>query len=232
MTPTPHTGTLVLASSSPRRRSLLASLSTDVISRSPEIDETPLADETPEALVARLSIAKAGAVRSSGEVVLGSDTVVVLDGPDTTSILGKPTDPAHARKMLTSLSGRTHRILTGVAVLGPAEQRQVEIDQVSVTMRPLPAALIEWYLTTGEGHDKAGAYAIQGLAGSFVETIEGSPTAAIGLGLTTTSRLLTNAGIPLHGNLDPPPDGAHLPPGKTHLPSGGLDRPSGSSATD
>jgi septum formation protein len=157
-----------------------------------EIDESARPGETAEALVERLAREKALAVaRRIGpaprRLVLGSDTVVVL-GPD---ILGKPRDPAHAEELLASLAGRTHRVLTGVAVAasdGAALESFVVASRV--TMRAADAEEIRRYVATGEPLDKAGAYALQGLGRGFVAAVDGSETNVIGLPMDETLALL------------------------------------------
>jgi septum formation protein len=198
---------LILASGSPRRRELLGQLGETFRVISPDVDETPLLGETPLSLVARLAEAKAAAVaaslcgtdevdevggRATGVIVLAADTVVDVDG----EVLNKPTDDADARRMLALLSGRDHRVHTGVAVRSTASAATaIEVVSTVVRFVPLTAAAIDWYVATGEPADKAGAYAIQGRAGAFVESIEGSPTNAIGLPLATVARMLAAAGL-------------------------------------
>lgn len=128
-----------------------------------------------------------------GAVVLGADTAVVLDGEP----LGKPVDDDHARSMLRRLSGRTHVVLTAVAVARPGEggAPAVATDAAVVTMSELSAAEIEWYLCTGESLDKAGAYAVQGAGAVLVERVEGDPTTVVGLPLRLTVGLLRVAGL-------------------------------------
>jgi len=177
------TGPVVLASGSPRRRDLLEQLGVTFVVVVPDVDETPQPGERPLALVQRLAAAKAAAV--DGDPVLAADTIVEVDG----EILGKPVDAADARRMLRRLSGRSHRVHTGVAVRS-AGRTQVEVTTTIVTFAPLTPPLVEWYLGTGEPFDKAGAYAVQGHGGVFVETIRGSVSNVVGLPLTTVARLL------------------------------------------
>ena len=174
---------LVLASGSPRRKELLGLLGVPFEVVAPDVDETPQAGESPAALVHRLAGAKVRAV--DGDPVLAADTVVEIDGV----ILGKPDDAADARRMLQLLSGRTHRVLTGVAGRAGAHV-EVEVVTTSVTFVPLTPGAVEWYLRTGEPFDKAGAYAIQGAGGVFVETVSGSVSNVVGLPLATVVRLL------------------------------------------
>ena len=185
---------LVLASRSPRRRELLAGLGIRLEIRPAEIDETVGRGEPPEAYVARVARQKARAV--DGQVVLGADTVVVVGG----EILGKPRDPADAARMLRSLSGTTHRVLTAVCVRRtappPASEREVTVS-TAVRFRPLGEEEIAWYVGTGEPLDKAGAYAVQGLGGSLVEAVEGSVSGVVGLPLAESLALLDQLGFPL-----------------------------------
>lgn len=175
-----QTRPMCLASASPRRRELLERFGLRFEVRAVDVDESPLPGEAPEAHVARLAEAKAGAAaRSWGPgLVLAGDTVVVL----AETVLGKPVDPLEAADMLARLSGRTHRVLTAYALLevpdGEAIHRTVE---TAVTFRPLPALWIDWYAGTPEALDKAGAYAIQGIGGAMVSRIEGSFNNVVGL---------------------------------------------------
>jgi septum formation protein len=184
---------LVLASSSPRRRELLSSLGISFEVKGADIDESVRPEESPPAYVERLAREKAAAVaaRFPGALVLAADTSVVLDE----QILGKPTDVADAERMLAALSGRGHSVLTGVAVAGPLERSRV--IGTEVRFRQLAAREIAWYARTGEPMDKAGAYAIQGIAGAFISEIRGSPTNVVGLPLWETVELLQQAGFPL-----------------------------------
>jgi septum formation protein len=191
--PTGQTPPLVLASASPRRRELLGQLGLSFEVRAPDIDETPGAQEVPEAYVARLARDKARVVARAAPAawVLAADTTVVLDG----ALLGKPADAAEARAMLGRLSGRTHEVLTGVALAGRAQGEA--LVRTRVRFRPLSDAEVAWYVATGEPLDKAGAYAVQGKGGFLVAALEGSPTNVIGLPLGETLALLARAGYPL-----------------------------------
>lgn len=184
---------LFLASASPRRRELLASIGIQVEVGPVDIDETPRPGESPADYVTRLAREKAlaGVARSSLPV-LGSDTAVVRDD----DILGKPKNREDAAHMLRSLAGRTHEVLTAVAVAGPAGVLETCVA-TRVTMRPLSEAEISAYWQTGEPTDKAGGYAIQGRAAIFVERIEGSHSAVVGLPLFETAELLQRQGVPL-----------------------------------
>lgn len=178
---------LVLASASPRRADLLRAAGFVFDVDPVEVDERIVEGETPEAHVLRLARAKAAAVapRHPDAAVLGSDTVVAVD----TEVLGKPAGPDDARRMLERLSGRTHRVFTGVALQhGETVLGTVEIS--AVRMAALTPAEIAWYVASGEATDKAGAYAIQGRASRFVERIEGSYTAVVGLPVRLVHRLL------------------------------------------
>jgi septum formation protein len=147
------------------------------------VDESPLDGEPPLELVRRLAVTKARSVE--GDPVVAADTVVEVDG----DILGKPVDADDARRMLGRLSGRSHLVHTGVAVRS-GDRVGVEVVTTSVQFVPLTAAAIEWYLDTGEPFDKAGAYAIQGAGGVFVEGIEGSVSNVVGLPLATVVSML------------------------------------------
>lgn len=184
---------LCLASASPRRRELLASIGVPLTACPVDIDETPLPGETAEAYVTRLAREKALAgARLSSLPTLGSDTAVVLDG----AILGKPEGPAHAAAMLRSLAGREHRVLTAVAVTGPAGLLDACVA-TTVAMREISDDEIAAYWASGEPADKAGGYAIQGRAAVFVEHIAGSHSAVVGLPLFETAALLRRQGMAL-----------------------------------
>ena len=183
---------LVLASASPRRRELLRQAGLDPQVRPADIDETPLDGEDPVAHVVRLARAKACAVPAAeDEVVLAADTVVIQDG----AVLGKPRDEPDAAAMLRRLRGRTHTVVTGVAVA----QRSRVIAETAVSTEVVFAAIsdaaIAAYVATGEPADKAGAYAIQGGAAGFVTRINGSWTNVVGLPVVETLDLLRNAGV-------------------------------------
>lgn len=191
---------LTLASASPRRRELLRTLVKEFSVQASDIDETQYARETPQAYVRRLAIEKATAVQLQDDPVtrsetlyLGSDTSVVLDN----EVLGKPIDRSHALAMLSQLSGRKHHVLSGLAIVGQvgdSSARTPRIESCVVTsavqFRMLGANEIENYCNSDEPWDKAGAYAIQGDAASFVVAIEGSYTSIVGLPLSQTHELL------------------------------------------
>jgi septum formation protein len=172
----------VLASSSPRRRELLAQLGVEFTVDPPDIDETPHAGEVPVEYVRRLALGKALAVTGRyppDTVVIAADTTVALDE----QILGKPADAVEAAGMLRLLSGRSHHVHTGIAV-ARGGQVIVESATTEVVMAVIGESEIAWYLATGEPFDKAGAYAIQGAGGVFVEGIRGSVSSVIGLPTT------------------------------------------------
>jgi septum formation protein len=174
---------LVLASASPRRRELLEAAGWEIEVRPAAMDETRLPGERPAAYVLRLARAKSAAVAAglgARRVVLGADTVVVSGG----EVLGKPGDDREARAMLRRLSGRSHRVLTGVCLRrGTREQAWVEATRVWFSA--LSAAAIAAYVATGEPRDKAGAYAIQGGAARFIPRISGSYSNVVGLPLAS-----------------------------------------------
>ncbi len=176
----------VLASSSPRRRELLQRLGLDFTIRPADLDESLLPGEAPAAYVERLARAKAAAV--PGEIVLAADTTVALGA----EILGKPQDPADAQRMLGMLSGREHSVFTGVAT-----KSHSRVVQTRVWFRPLTPEQIAWYSASPEPYDKAGGYAVQGLAAAFIERLDGSPTNVIGLPLPEALELLALAGLEL-----------------------------------
>ena len=186
---------VTLASGSPRRRELLEQLGLSLTIVSPDVDETPFDGEDPVAYVRRLAIAKAFAVEAAPDaLVIAADTTVDLGG----EILAKPDDAAHAADMLRRLSARTHRVHTGVAVrLG--DRFAAEVVTSLVTFVPLTPATIEWYVATGEPMDKAGAYAVQGAGGVFVQRIRGSVSNVVGLPLHEVVRLAGELGVTLLG---------------------------------
>jgi septum formation protein len=203
-TRSPHRPRLVLASASPRRAQLLARLGVSPQIRPAEVDETPRPGEVAKDLAVRLAGAKAAVASAAGdgdEVVLAADTVVVVDG----RALGKPTDDIDAARMLRSLSGRTHEVVTGLAVQR-GTVAALERVTTRVTFRRLPDAEIAWYLGTGEPGDKAGGYGLQGAGAVLVDRIEGSDTNVIGLPLAETVRLLRDVGL----DLLRPPDGGSV----------------------
>lgn len=190
-----HPPVVVLASASPRRRELLAQLGLQFSTASPDVDETPSPGEVPAAYVRRLAIEKAHAVEAPADaLVIAADTTVDLDG----EILAKPLDADDARAMLRRLSARTHRVHTGVA-LRRGDLVLAEVVTSMVTFTPLTPEVIEWYVGTGEPLDKAGAYAVQGAGGVFVQRVRGSVSNVVGLPLHAVVRLAAELGVPLVG---------------------------------
>lgn len=193
MTVTPSAPHVILASASPRRRELLALIGIAHDVRPADIDETRRAGEAPGAYCERLAREKATAIARAARddaVVVGADTIVVVDG----EVLGKPRDEDDARRMLSMLSGRSHVVLTGVAIARGARVSSA-VASVDVTFRPLAAAEIDAYVATREPMDKAGAYGIQGFGATIVEGIEGDYFAVMGLPLGRLVRLLPSVGV-------------------------------------
>lgn len=197
---------LYLASGSPRRRELLSQIGVPFTPVAASIDETPLDAEPADAYVERLAREKAAAglavLRASGVeghlAVLGADTAVVLDG----QILGKPQGQADALAMLAALSGREHDVLTAVAVTDG--ERCLSVNVASrVSLRPISPEQALAYWASGEPQDKAGSYAIQGLAAIFVKALQGSYSAVVGLPLSETAELLDQFAIPCWQGLPP-----------------------------
>lgn len=184
---------LVLASESPRRRDLLASigLTPDIIAPA-DVDETPLKDELPRRLAARLAAAKAeaAAARFPDDFVLAADTVVSVGR----RILPKASDAAEVAECLRLLSGRAHRVVTGVSVRAPGGRRGDRLVETRLKMRRLSEAEIRAYAEGGEGVGKAGGYGIQGRAGVFILSLSGSWPAVVGLPLHETEALLRGLG--------------------------------------
>lgn len=188
---------LILASASPRRAEILRGAGIVFQIRATHADETALPGESAEAMVARLAETKARAAAAvEGKencecIFVGADTAVVLNG----EILGKPRDAEDAREMLAKLSGRTHRVLTGIFLLRlPGGATRAAVESSAVTFAPLPQKDIDAYVASGEPLDKAGAYAIQGLAGRFIRRIEGSYYNVVGLPLAMLCTLLRGLG--------------------------------------
>jgi septum formation protein len=195
------TAPIVLASASPRRRELLGVLGVQFEVVPAEIDESRLAGETPAAYVERMALEKArcGGARAGGaqSLVLGADTAVVV-GNHT---LGKPLDRSDALGMLAALGGRTHRVMTAVAVTD-GERLECRISDTAVTMRPISRGEAEAYWETGEPADKAGAYAVQGVGAMFVSHLAGSYSGVVGLPLFETAELLAGFGYRVLGGRD------------------------------
>lgn len=197
---------IFLASRSPRRRELLRQIGVghDLLllredpKRGADVDETPHSGELPRDYALRVAIAKASAglqvaARRAGGVikpVLAADTTIALDD----AIVGKPVDAADATRILSLLSGRSHCVMTAVAVAF-AERIETRVSESTVVMNVLDGALIERYIATGEPMDKAGAYAVQGRAAAFISRIEGSYSGIMGLPLAETVELLAAFGI-------------------------------------
>ncbi len=184
----------MLASASPRRLSLLRQigLDPDVVDAA-DVDETPLPSETPRRLALRLAAAKAAisASRHDRAYIVAADTVVAVGR----RILPKVEGDADGRACLGLLSGRAHRVLTGVAVVGPNGQAGARLVESRVTFKRLSPHEIDHYLASGEGVGKAGGYAIQGLAGAYVTTLQGSYSGVVGLPLYETVNLLVGMGF-------------------------------------
>ena len=184
---------LVLASASPRRIELLAQVGITPDRIVPaDIDETPLKGETPPRLAERLARTKAETVAATEPeaFVLAADTVVAVGR----RLLEKPADEAEARRFLSLLSGRNHRVFTGVALKAPGRDTAVRVVETRVSLKPLSDDEITGYLATGDWRGKAGGYAFQGPAGAFVRRIVGSHPAVMGLPLYETVQLLRGAG--------------------------------------
>jgi septum formation protein len=180
---------LVLASASPRRQELLSSAGMSFAVQPADVDETPLAGEAPRDCAERLAREKALAVWRirPQDVVLGADTIVVVDE----AILNKPRDADDAARMLRMLSGRVHRVITGVCLVGPgAIQARTTSESTLVTMSELSDDEIRAYVATGEPTDKAGAYAIQGMASRWIRRIEGDYSNVVGLPVALVYRML------------------------------------------
>lgn len=186
---------LVLASSSPRRRELLARIGVvpDRIA-APDIDETPLPGELPRGYALRVAQGKALAVeRAADEVVLAGDTTVAVGR----RILGKPEDEADLRRMLALLSGRRHHCFSAVAVIGADGRLRTRVSDTVVAFKRLTDAEVDAYVACGEGMGKAGGYAIQGRAEAYVRYLSGSHSGVVGLPVFETRALLIAAGLPL-----------------------------------
>lgn len=184
---------VVLASASPRRQELLKQLFSEFEVIPADLDEEALTVKDPWETAKRLALAKAKAVAAQkpNALVIGSDTVVALPSFESTIQLAKPSDARNAVRMLTALSGKSHWVITGVALVSP-DFEVVESDETSVTFRDLELPEIEEYVATGEPVDKAGAYAIQGGAAGFVANTTGSLSNVIGLPLEQVQRMLKN----------------------------------------
>jgi septum formation protein len=186
---------LILASASPRRQELLRNAGINFNVHPADIPEVPLADESGNSCAERLAREKAQAVfrHYPKDVILGADTVVVIEG----TILGKPTDPADAARMLRLLSGKTHEVTTGVCLIAPADQNRridTRFETTLVSMNVLTDDEIRDYIASGEPMDKAGAYAIQGRASRWIPRIEGDYFNVVGLPVALVWKMLQVAG--------------------------------------
>ncbi len=185
--------TLVLASASPRRREILTAGGISHVVRPADIDESVFSGIEPKLMVQLLAAGKAAAAaENADEWLLGADTVVTLDG----KVLGKPKDEAEAVEMLTMLSGKTHFVYTGIALICARDGRmKTHCEETSVTFRNLSEAEICAYVATGEPMDKAGAYGIQGKGGALVAKTEGDFQNVVGLPLAAVKRLFADMQI-------------------------------------
>lgn len=191
--------TVILASASPRRRELLQKVGITPVIQPADIDETPHLGEHPIAFASRMAQEKAYSIALTAVeehkfphpfAVIAADTVVDCGG----EIFGKPTDTHDARRMLRALSGRTHEVHTAVVVVAGSGEAFSGVATSRVTFSSISEHKLEWYLATGEPFDKAGAYAIQGAGGVFVESVHGSLSNVVGLPLSQTLSLLARAG--------------------------------------
>jgi len=183
---------IILASASPRRCELLAQIGVSFEQQVADVDETPRRGEAPGDYVARVALDKARAAqrqRGAAVPVLGADTAVVVDA----QILGKPRNVRHAREMLRLLSGRAHEVYSAVALAG--EREAVAVNCSKVWFAAISDSVIDAYWRSGEPCDKAGGYAIQGLAAAFITRLDGSYSGVMGLPLYETARLLHDFGI-------------------------------------
>ena len=183
---------IVLASASPRRRELLRNAGISFVIQAADISETPRAGEPPHALAERLAREKAQAVflTRPNDVVLGADTIVIVDG----QILGKPQDGNDAVRMLRLLSGRSHQVVTGVCLKGPQGLEDTRSQTTLVSMAALTEEGIRSYIATGEPMDKAGAYAIQGIASRWISSIAGDYFNVVGLPVALIYSMLSEYG--------------------------------------
>ena len=186
---------LILASGSPRRREMLVAQGLAFEVRVADIDETPRAGEAADRYVRRLAEDKAAAVANTldethGALVIAADTIVELDG----ELLGKPASASDARRMVAALAGRAHRVCTGVAIW-TANRTNAGVEASTVRFGPMNHDEVAWYVETGEPMDKAGGYAVQGLAAPFIEGIDGCYHNIKGLPLSRLRRLLAEAGV-------------------------------------
>lgn len=186
--------TFILASASPRRRELLASIGLEFEVRPSHVPEIHTEGEAPEEYVARLSRDKAHAVavQNPSRWVIAADTTVMLED----QLLEKPVDAADAARMLATIAGRTHVVYTGVTLENvERDWRDTHVAESEVRMLPLSDDDVAWYVRTGEPLDKAGAYAVQGIGAMFIDSIHGSYTNVVGLPLATLFQMLRRAGL-------------------------------------
>ena len=183
---------VILASQSPRRRELLTLIGIPHTVRPADIDEAYWPGEDPAAHAERLAREKTAVIARAepDAVVIGSDTIVVVDG----EVLGKPLDDAHAEEMLTRLSGRSHLVMTAVAVRWQGQERSA-VEEVGVTFHPVDVETIRAYIATREPMDKAGAYGIQGYGATIVQRVDGDYFAVMGLPLQRLVRLMSELGL-------------------------------------
>ncbi|MBP3637827.1 MAG: septum formation protein Maf [Clostridia bacterium] len=182
---------LILASQSPRRRELMSLTGIPFLVDAPEVDETCTLGAREAVLELSRRKALAAADKHPGKVILASDTLVAVDDVP----LGKPQDEEDAFRMLRSLSDRWHQVYTGVCVVSESGEVHADVEATDVRFGPMSVEAIRAYIATGEPMDKAGAYALQGIAGLWIEEIRGSHTNVIGLPLTLTRRLLEQCGL-------------------------------------
>lgn len=183
---------LILASGSPRRRELLGRMGYEFQICSPDVDEHVSGHARDIVRTLAVRKARAAAERFDRGVIIASDTLVSLDGAP----LGKPADADDARRMLRALSGREHEVFTGVCVIdAQTGMEEAQVDRTGVRFRPLTDAEIDAYVATGEPMDKAGAYAIQGGAGAFVESLDGSFENVMGFPVDVAGELLAGFGL-------------------------------------
>ena len=171
---------MILASRSPQRRAILERLGVDFSVRVADVEElsTPGADGDAGGVTVENALRKARAVAETrDEVVLGCDTVVVLDG----LIYGKPADEAEARRTLRTLGGRTHQVTSGLAVLLPGGEERTAVARTEVTFRTIDRRMLDWYISTGEWRERAGGYAIQGAGAALVQSLHGEYENVVGL---------------------------------------------------
>lgn len=183
---------IVLASASPRRRTLLEQLGLTFDVVHPDVDETLLPGEVPETYVLRMAGEKAATIQDPDALVIAADTTVVLDD----EILGKPGDAAEAVEMLERLAGQDHTVHTALCVSHEGRSSS-DVASATVTLAPLDPPTIERYVATGEPLDKAGAYGLQGIGGQFVTGVVGDPTTVVGLPVSLLRSLLADLDVDL-----------------------------------